>query len=74
MDIDREIKKVIIVGIGSGLNDISYQSNRTFDYTPSQDKNWDEQFEKDVAKFFKLDSNSLKGKFHTVEPKNSCNA
>jgi len=37
MDISRELEKVIIVCIGSGVDDTTTYINRTYDYTPSDD-------------------------------------
>lgn len=37
LDFENKIEDVIIVGIGSGLDEQSWQINRTFEYTPSQD-------------------------------------
>lgn len=37
LDFENKIEDVIIVGIGSGIDDQSWQINRTFEYTPSQD-------------------------------------
>lgn len=39
LDFENKIEDVIIVGIGSGIDDQSWQINRTFEYTPSQDPN-----------------------------------
>lgn len=61
MDIDKELDSVIIVGIGSGLDFISHQVNRAYDYTPSSDTIYDRQLEKDGAKLLNLDTNSVKG-------------
>lgn len=37
LDFENKIEDVIIVGIGSGLDDQSWQTNRTYEFTPSQD-------------------------------------
>ena len=39
LDFENKIEDVIIIGIGSGLDEQSWQVNRTFEYTPSQDSN-----------------------------------
>jgi uncharacterized protein len=62
MDIDKELDSLIIVGIGSGLDFVSSSINRTYDYTPSLDTTFDRQFERDGAKQYNLDYNSVKGK------------
>jgi predicted alpha/beta superfamily hydrolase len=49
MDLGHELEKVIIVGIGSGLDSDSWFINRTFDYTPSQDTSNDRQTEKEFG-------------------------
>lgn len=65
MDFDKELDSVIIVGIGSGLDFISWGINRTYDYTPSLDTAFDRQYERDGAKQYKLDYNSVKGKIQS---------
>lgn len=65
MDIDKELEDVIIVGIGSGLDFVSWGMNRTNDYTTSRDTIWDNQYEKDAAKQYNLDYNLVKGKIHS---------
>ncbi|PZR08540.1 MAG: hypothetical protein DI539_22645 [Flavobacterium psychrophilum] len=67
LDIDKELEDVIIVGIGCGLDFVSWGINRTNDYTPSQDTAWNRQYEKDAAKQYNLDYNSVKGKIHSGE-------
>jgi uncharacterized protein len=62
MDIDKELDSLIIVGIGSGLDFVSSSINRTYDYTPSLDTTFDRQYERDGAKQYNLDYNSVKGK------------
>ena len=61
MDIDKELEDVIIVGIGSGLDYVSWQFNRSHEYTPSQDTAKDRQFEKVIAEISNLDYNLVKG-------------
>jgi predicted alpha/beta superfamily hydrolase len=61
MDIDKELEDVIIVGISSGLDLLSWGLNRTNDYTTSKDTIFDRQYERDGAKQYNLDYNSVKG-------------
>jgi len=61
MDIDKELEDVIIVGVSSGLELISWGANRNYDYTPSQDSIHDREFEKVAAKTYNLDYNMVKG-------------
>jgi uncharacterized protein len=65
MDIDKELDSLIIVGIGSGLDFVSSAINRTYNYTPSLDTTFDRQFERDGAKQYNLDYNSVKGKIQS---------
>lgn len=65
MDIDKELDSLIIVGIGSGLDPVSSSINRTNDYTPSLDTIFDRQYERDGAKQYNLDYNSVKGKIQS---------
>ncbi|HRD58200.1 MAG TPA: alpha/beta hydrolase-fold protein [Ferruginibacter sp.] len=65
MDIDKELDSLIIVGIGSGLDFVSWGINRTYDYTPSLDTAFDRQYERDGAKQYNLDYNSVKGKIQS---------
>jgi uncharacterized protein len=65
MDIDKELDSLIIVGIGSGLDFVSWGINRTYDYTPSLDTTFDRQYERDGAKQYNLDYNSVKGKIQS---------
>lgn len=65
MDIDKELDSLIIVGIGSGLDLVSSSINRTNDYTPSLDTTFDRQYERDGAKQYNLDYNSVKGKIQS---------
>ena len=65
MDIDKELDSLIIVGIGSGLDFVSWGINRTYDYTPSLDTTFDRQYERDAAKQYNLDYNSVKGKIQS---------
>ena len=61
MDIDKELEDVIIVGVSSGLELISWGANRNYDYTPSQDSIHDRELEKEAAKTYNLDYNMVKG-------------
>lgn len=65
MDIDKELDSLIIIGIGSGLDFLSWGINRTYDYTPSLDTAFDRQYERDGAKQYNLDYNSVKGKIQS---------
>lgn len=65
MDIDKELDSLIIIGIGSGLDFLSWGINRTYDYTPSLDTTFDRQYERDGAKQYNLDYNSVKGKIQS---------
>ena len=56
-----KLKDVIIVGVGSGLDFISWGLNRNYDYTPSQDTISDREFEKEAAQSYNLDYNMIKG-------------
>jgi len=65
LDIDKELEDVIIVGVSSGLDAISFNINRSYDYTPSKDTAWARQLEKDGAKHYHLDYNLVKGKIQS---------
>jgi predicted alpha/beta superfamily hydrolase len=47
MDLGNELEKVIIVGIGCGLDQASWMMNRMYDYTPSLDTISDRRKEKE---------------------------
>ena len=49
MDFGNELEKVIIVGIGSGLDGASWYVNRIYDYTTSKDTVFDRKNEKELG-------------------------
>ncbi len=65
IDVVAALEDVIVVGISSGLDNVSLAINRTNDYTTSKDSTWDRQYEKDTAKYYKLDYNALLGEIQS---------
>ena len=65
LDYDKELENFIMIGVSSGLDFITYGTNRTNEYTTSKDTIWDMQFEKEAAKQYNLDYNLSKGKIHS---------
>jgi uncharacterized protein len=51
----KELEDVIIVGIGSGLDEISWLVNRDYDFTPSKDTT----YEKSIQKYYGLPEGSV---------------
>lgn len=60
-----KIKDVIIVGVNSGIDFVSWGANRHYDYTPSQDTIHDRKFEKEAAQTYNLDYNMVKGRLNS---------
>lgn len=54
MDLGNELEKVIIVGIGCGLDQASWSVNRWYDYTPSLDTIIDRKSEKQKGQLEKF--------------------
>ncbi len=65
MEIAEELEDVLIVGISSGRDEVAMGLTRTNDYTTSKDATWDRQYEKDVAKQYKLPYNALTGEIQS---------
>jgi uncharacterized protein len=65
IDVDSALEDILIVGISSGLDEVSLSINRTNEYTTSTDSIWDRQYEKDAAKHYKLPYNTLLGEIQS---------
>ena len=65
IDVDSALEDILIVGISSGLDEVSLSINRTNEYTTSTVAIWDRQYEKDTAKYYKLHHNALLGKIQS---------
>lgn len=65
IDVDSALEDILIVGLSSGLDEVSLSINRTNEYTTSTDSIWDRQYEKDTAKYYKLHHNALLGKIQS---------
>lgn len=61
MDFDKELKDIIIVGIGSGLDFVSWGRNRNYEFTPSQDTIHDRNLEKEASEAYGLNYDFIKG-------------
>ncbi len=65
MDFDKELEDFIIVGLGSGIDFVSWNTNRKYDFTPSEDTIYDRQKEKEACLKNGLDWNLCKGTLHS---------
>lgn len=70
MDFDNELEDVIIVGVSSGLDFVSWGRNRNYDLTPSQDTIHDRKLEKDASAAYSLNYDSIKGTVQSGGAKN----
>ena len=61
MDFDNLLEDVIIVGVSSGLDFVSWGRNRNYDLTPSQDTIHDRKLEKDASVAYGLSYDSIRG-------------
>lgn len=70
MDFDNELEDIIIVGVSSGLDFVSWGRNRNYDLTPSQDTIHDRKLEKDASAAYGLNYDSIKGSVQSGGAKN----